>query len=342
MPPTPPIVDNGGNTAGPAEQRPAGLLPQTELSRLILFHGNNKDKTTPRAWAEMVDRHVTVLNWSNEQTAGAAIEAMREDANIWRQNLADHGDPDKRSVLKDWSKLKVEFLNRFEKHKTRACKVQALSTLKQHAQEACEPYYDRVCHALNTLTAKQMKTYEQGSDELKGFLECKDLFESALFMSGLRPEVRVYVEMELQDTTSSADIFTKARQTETAMASKSNKQLAAITTMEKPPDAWANYIMDQIRSTEDHQVAVVKAATKKKKPVRRARTKVLPGTGPQGGTMIPPAQRTRPILCNRCLQWGVHYSTECKISMEEVNRMTPQSRDNRPASAPYDPQYPNA
>ena len=98
----------GNGEEVPVAQRPAGLLPQTELSRLILFHGNGKDKTTPRAWAEMVDRHVTVLNWSNEQTAGAAIEAMREDANIWRQNLADHGDPDKRAVLKDWSKLKVK------------------------------------------------------------------------------------------------------------------------------------------------------------------------------------------------------------------------------------------
>ena len=329
-------VGNGEEV--PAAQRPAGLLPQTELSRLILFHGNGKDKTTPRAWAEMVDRHVTVLNWSNEQTAGAAIEAMREDANIWRQNLADHGDPDKRALLKDWSKLKVEFLNRFEKHKTRACKVQALSTLKQHQNEACEPYYDRVCHALNTLTAKQMKTYEQGSDQLKGFLECKDLFESALFMSGLRPEVRVYVEMELQENTSSAEIFTKARQTESAMASKSNKQIAALTAMDKPPDTWASYIMDQMRSNNDHQVAAMKASNKKK-PVKRSKTRIIPGSA---GPMLPPAQRSRPIFCNRCLQWGVHYSTECKISMEEVNRMTPQSRDSRPTSAPYDPQYPTA
>ena len=305
---------------------------------MILFHGNHKDKTTPRAWAEMVDRHITVLNWSNEQTAGAAIEAMREDANIWRQNLADHGDPEKRALLKDWSKFKVEFLNRFEKHKTRACKVQAISTLKQHQNEACEPYYDRVCHALNMLTAKQMKTYEQGSDELKGFLECKDIFESALFMSGLRPEVRVYVEMELQESTSSAEIFTKARQTESAMASKSSKQIAAIAAMEKPPDAWAAYIVDQLKSTEDLPIAAMKATPKKKKsPARRSATRVI-----TGNTMPPPGQRTQPVFCNRCKQWGVHYSTECKLSMEEVERMSPQSRDNRPTSVPYDSQYPNA
>ena len=153
----------------------------------------------------------------------------------------------------------------------------------------------------------------------------------------LIPEVRVYVEMELQEKTSSAEIFTKARQTESAMASKCNKQIGALTAMEKPPDAGASYIWDQIRSTDDHQVAAMKVSANKKKPVRRSKTRVIPG-----GPMIPPAQRSRPVFCYRCRQWGVHYSPECKISMEEVNRMTPQSRESRPSSAPYDPQYPSA
>ena len=48
----------------------AFMLPQSEMSRLIQFKGTSKDTVTAEAWAEMVDRHITVLKWSPEQTAG--------------------------------------------------------------------------------------------------------------------------------------------------------------------------------------------------------------------------------------------------------------------------------
>ena len=157
-------VGNQGGNQGQQhrQQQPPGnpapaaacMLPQSEMSRLVVFRGNSKDTVTAEAWAEMVDRHISVLKWSPEQTAGAAIESMRDDANIWRENVANSPAQAKRDWLKDWALMRPEFLKRFGKAKTRAAKVQGLGQLRQNPGEACGTYQDRVIHALDKLTAK--------------------------------------------------------------------------------------------------------------------------------------------------------------------------------------------
>ena len=149
------IADAAARAAAEAMKTMAtGTLPQSEMSRLVIFRGNSKDTVTAEAWAEMVDRHITVLKWSAEQTAGAAIESMRDDANIWRENLNNSADPDKKAILKDWTLLRKAFLTRFGKAKTRAARVQGLGQLKQANNETCRAFQDRVIHALDKLTAK--------------------------------------------------------------------------------------------------------------------------------------------------------------------------------------------
>ena len=55
----------------------------------------------------------------------------------------------------------------------------------------------------------------------------------------------------------------------------------------------------------------------------------------------PMAQR-RPMLCWKCKQWGKHLKEECKLSADEIARLTPQSKDDRPGGEVFDAQYPNA
>ena len=95
-------------------------LPAADMSRLVIFRGTNKDTVTAEAWADMVDRFVTILNWDSKQTAGAAVEAMRDDALSWVSTLKHDFDASRRALIEDWQLLKPEFLKRFEKYKSRA------------------------------------------------------------------------------------------------------------------------------------------------------------------------------------------------------------------------------
>ena len=216
------VGNQGGNQGQHRQQQPPGnpapaaaaacMLPQSEMSRLVVFRGNSKDTVTAEAWAEMVDRHISVLKWSPEQTAGAAIESMRDDANIWRENVANSPAQAKRDWLKDWALMRPEFLKRFGKVKTRAAKVQGLGQLRQNTGEACGTYQDRVIHALDKLTAKPAQACTT-RDERAGFNNCRDLFEAAIFLNGLRGDIRMYIEMELKETSTADEIYELARTT---------------------------------------------------------------------------------------------------------------------------------
>lgn len=307
----------------------ACMLPQSEMSRLVVFRGNSKDTVTAEAWAEMVDRHISVLKWSPEQTAGAAIESMRDDANIWRENVANSPAQTKRDWLKDWALMRPEFLKRFGKAKTRAAKVQGLGQLRQNTGEACGTYQDRVIHALDKLTAKPAQACTT-RDERAGFNNCRDLFEAAIFLNGLRGDIRMYIEMELKETSTADEIYELARTTEIALNSKTGHKVAFIdSNAEGALQAIQKEVKELKKSLETtEKIAAVTKTTKTDKPKDQVRNK-------------PMAQR-RPMLCWKCKQWGKHLKEECKLSADEIARLTPQSKDDRPGGEVFDAQYPNA
>ncbi len=311
-------------------------LPQSEIGRLTWFKGNTKDTITAEAWIDQVDRHITVLHWSPEQTAGAAIEAMREDANIWRENLGYSSET--KPLITDWTLLRPVFLARFTKLKNRAARVQALGQLKQ-GNESVHAYHDRVTHSLNKLTALKMSQRPAGP-RTEGYLECREDLQAAIFLCGLKPELKTAVETELEETSSLKDILKRALKVEQAHVSRSTHKMASMEMGEDGGGAQHQgrdmaEIKDLIRSmnpggaTEAKEtVAAFKAGSKPKKK----------------GTVnsIPMATRTNAILCWKCKQWGKHLQTECKLSSEAIGRLTPQTKDDRPSGQVYDTQFPNA
>ncbi len=306
------------------------MLPQSEMSRLVVFRGNSKDTVTAEAWAEMVDRHISVLNWTTKQTAGAAIESMRDDANIWRENLANSSDTDKRNLLEDWNAMKAVFLKRFGKAKTRAAKVQGLGQLRQATGETCGAYQDRVVHTLDKLTTAKMQTCD-GVNQKKGFTDCRDLFETAIFLNGLKGDLRMYVEMDLKDTTTTEEVYEMARATEIAVNSKNNQhKVGAVTSQQDHSmETLRGEVSELKRSMDQGHVA---AASDRRSNNNK----------PKVGQRDKPMSDRRPMLCWKCKQWGKHLSKECKLTAEEVARLTPMSKDDRPTGTVVDTQYPNA
>ncbi len=312
--------------AAAAGNPPPMMLPQSEMSRLVIFRGNSKDTVTAEAWADMVDRHITVLNWTTKQTAGAAIESMRDDANIWRENLNNSSDGVKRALLENWQAMRKEFLKRFGKAKTWAAKVHGLAQLRQAQGESCGTYQDRVVHTLDKLTAVKMK--DQAGQAATGFTACRDLFETAIFLNGLKGELRMYVEMDLEDETTTVQVYDLARKTEIAVNSRSGAQ-HKVAMLDGASDGKLEALRVEMTDLKKKVTTEQVGAVEKKR-------------APKAGQRDKPMKDRRPMLCWKCKQWGKHLSKECKLTVEEIARLTPMTKDDKPAGPVSDAQYPNA
>jgi hypothetical protein len=130
-----------------------------QLAAIPLFDG--KKGLEALSWAESVDRAQAQFNWSEEQTASAAIirghtsmanwiraeRAANIEYTRWAvpadvlgaDNQPLNPQPDDRPPV-----LRARFLNRFGPVYTAAGACSALTALKQKPQESCADYMDRV------------------------------------------------------------------------------------------------------------------------------------------------------------------------------------------------------
>lgn len=320
-----------GSSGGAQQGMLANRLPAADMSRLVIFRGTTKDTVTAEAWADMVDRFVTVLNWDSKQTAGAAVEAMRDDALTWVSNLKNDFDSGRRALVEDWQLLKPEFLKRFEKYKSRAARIQGLGTLRMMPTEDTVTYFDRLMHVCNKVVKHKISNYQDGTGEHKAFLDCYDDFVSAVFLHGLRAEIRMHVEMDLKDEDNARGIFERARAIEHGFMAK--KAAVAVLAHDMPE-------VPQAPQPEGSQQ--VAASSLKSKGKGKATPRAPASASFSRRSPAKPARsvegRSRPIFCFKCKQWGLHYRNECMLSDKECAALTPQDRNQEPASV-YDAQY---
>ena len=319
-----------GHAAGGAGAVVNNRLPAADMSRLVIFRGTTKDTVTAEAWADMVDRFVTVLNWDAKQTAGAAVEAMRDDALTWVSTLKHDFDASRRALIEDWRLLKPEFLKRFEKYKSRAARIQGMGTLRMSHSEDTLTYFDRVMHVCNKVVKRKISKYEDGSAEHKAFLDCYDDFVSAVFLHGLRGEIRLHAEMDLKDEDTARNIFDRARAIEHGFLAKKAAVAALAHEVQEPLPP---------RQTQPQGAQQVAASTVRPKargkPAQKTASRAASVTKRPVRSM---SGRTRPVFCFKCKQWGLHYRHECLLSDKECAALTPQDRNQEPASV-YDAQY---
>lgn len=330
------MANNGGNDAPAAGA--ARFMSQAEMSRLPQFKGNNKDSITAEAWTEMVDRHITVLKWNAEQTAGAAIEALRDEANVWRENL-QNGRADQKAILKDWTVMRTAFLERFTRVGSRATKVQNLGNLKQGNGETCAAFGDRVIHALDKLTATAYAT--QNNDNRKtGFMACRDLLEGAIFLCGIKNDIRLWVEMDMTDQSSNEDLRKLAQKAEIALGTRNsgNPKVHAITATTEKEEGHVTDLKNELKELK----ATVRALSKGETVAAMSKSSSAGAMRPRR-PLPPMGERDRPIHCWRCRQWGKHTKTECRLTDAQVANLTPMKKEDKPEGMEFiDAQFPNA
>ena len=290
------------------------MLPQTEVSRLPQFRGNEKDTLSVEQWAVMVDRHIDVLNWTPRQVAGAACEALRDDAAEWQQNLATSPHDDKRAAVKDWTLLRPRLVKRFDAlSRDKVKRVEALATLKQHAHETVDRYADRVEKVINLLTKNALEKARGNLERKQGYLDTRELIESSIFHNGLRQDVKQWVNARYAEANDDHETLLElARSGENAEQRSRGAKVHAVSTSEP--------------------TAQVAATTRKQPAGNRQKMK---------RTRNIPMNERNAIKCYKCKQWGRHMMRECKLTREECESLTP-GPDERPVGDVHDTQYPNA
>ena len=321
-------AENDGQNAAALAAAAAHLPPPVMLSQqqgILPFRGNPaKDAQEPEAWVESVNRLVTMMKWTPQQAAGAATECMRDEAARWLENLKN--DRRKRNMVTDWTLLAPEFSKKWGTRRTQTAKVQYISNLQQRPAETTSLYQDRVTHAINKLIKDRMDKYVI-EDEINAFLNCREAFEIALFVTGLHKELRQFVEWEMKDDSTSEQVFEFAKRAEEAFHSK-NKDKAKVAAITDESLDLAKELKDIkaiISKSDTEEVAAVTKGQPKRKPLKDK-----------------PMSERPAVFCFKCKQWGKHILKECKLSAEDISRLTPQSKADKPKGQVKDTQFPNA
>jgi hypothetical protein len=320
--------------ANAADNAAGDAVNMAALGKLPYFRGNAKDTMAAHTWADGVDRARGLHKWTEEMACQGAMEAFREQANTWRENLS-RGTPEQKAMLKNWTNLKKEFLKRFSLTRSSAQQIDIVSNLTQRNNERAKDFYDRVLNSLDNVNEDEHDACTS-DDQKAGYLRCKNLHQRLLFVAGLLPETRKWVEAQMKPSEATlADLEQLANQWEGAAKSKnSNRQIAGYSLELAPEGASGG-------AANSEERIVAELAALKTQFARLAGGKKN-NTGEKKKTTMPPmSARDKWRNCFRCKQWGLHIRDECKLSDSQVAQLQPQDKVTKPSGPAFDSQFPN-
>ena len=111
------------------------------------------------------------------------------------------GKPHKKACLKDWQQLKPALTKRFADSLTAAQKQAFVRGLVQATNESVQDFFDRVALALSKVhqNHRDALTGTEIDSQKKGYDASLDVTLGTLFVSGLKNEIREYVECNMPD-----------------------------------------------------------------------------------------------------------------------------------------------
>ena len=323
-------ADGAGAPLGVA---PVEVAEGESTVRLPPWKGNGKDSTTIELWIDQVDRTATQKQWNGARTAAAVCDSLKENAARWMAVQKAHAT--KRVVLQDWKDLKPALKKRFADALTQVQRQSYAKGLIQASNESAQDFFDRVAFALSMIHENRREALAGAELEgqRKGYDASQDVSLGSIFASGLRADIREYVELQMEGTSTSDELL------QLAIKSETSKGLGAKTAALKLAVVNAG---DE-RSEEMKRVTEELAALK-------SRLNTFSGGAKKNGngqtdkkkTPLPPwGERRTWFYCYKCKQHGLHVSRECRLTQEQRDSLIPQPRFPIPTTTPHDEQYPN-
>jgi len=210
-------VGGAGALQGQAQAR---AQEEVSLTRLPPWKGNGKDATTIDLWIDQVERMATQKGWDAQRTAAAVCDALRDNAARWMAVMK--ANPTKREGLNDWTLLKPAISKRFADSLTAAQKQSFVRGLTQASNESVQDFFDRVALALSKVHENHRDGL-QGAEltgQKKGYDKSLDVTLGTLFVSGLKAEIREYVECNMKEKADSDALLELNRNLQKALGLK--------------------------------------------------------------------------------------------------------------------------
>jgi hypothetical protein len=256
--------------------------------------------------------------------------------------------------------MKPLLIKRYSTIKTCTQGAKQFATLTQKSGEPVENFYDKTQMAMIIVHEKLRAAIPVAeAHRLRGYNNCADGTQALLFVAGLLPYLKTFVDDQIEEDSTLEQILkwaVKEGQSRGGLKGQHSINAVQVEEQQQPRDrTWAAEMSDmetrykKLLSTE---IAGVKASYKDTgaKPKPKPPTKGGRGGGNSsakgGGTRgdlppLPPmAQRDKWIYCSCCLQWGKHVTRECGYTRDAARKeFTPMDKFVRPTTAPRDNQF---
>jgi hypothetical protein len=195
-------------------------------------------------------------------------------------------------------------------------------------------------------------------ERLRGYKECADGTQALLFVAGLLPYLKTFVDDRIEEDSTLEQILKWAVKGEQWRGGHKGHSINAVQVEEQEPPwerVWATEMTEmetRYKNLLSAEIAGVKASyrdtgakPKAKPPMRGGRGRgnsSSRGGGTRGDLppLPPMAQRDKWIYCSCCLQWGKQVRRECGYTKDAARKeFTPMDKFVRPTTAPRDNQF---
>jgi hypothetical protein len=169
--------------------------------RLQFWYGNSKDRTSIEWWCDAVDRIKDQKGWDNDagkkSAASVAVDALREEAALLMSIIAKGHQA---AAVKDWSLMKPLLIKRYSTIKTCTQRAKQFATLTQKSGEPVENFYDRTQMAMIIVHEKPRAAIPAAENErLISYNTCADGTQALLFVAGLLPYLKTFVDDRIEE-----------------------------------------------------------------------------------------------------------------------------------------------
>jgi hypothetical protein len=196
--------------------------------------------------------------WNNDagkkSTALVAVDSLREEAALLMSIIAKGHQT---AAVKDWSLMKPIFIKRYSTIKTCTQGGKQFATLTQKSGEPVENFYDRRQMAMIIVHEKPRTANPvEEVERLRSYIECADGTQALLFVAGLLPYLKTFVDKSIEEDSTLEPILKWAVKGEQLRGGHKGHSIHAVQVEEHEPPrerAWAAEMTDGDQVQESAQ-----------------------------------------------------------------------------------------
>jgi hypothetical protein len=186
----------------------------------------------------------TRKGWNNEQgkksAASVAVDSLREEAALLMTIIAKGHQS---AAVKDWSLMKPILIKKYSTIKTCTERAKQFPTLTQKSGEPVENFYDRTQMAMIIVHEKPRAAIPVAEVErLRGYSDCADGTQALLFVAGLLPYLKTFVDNRIEEDSKLEQILKWVVKGEQSRGGHKGHSIKAVQVEEQEPPqerAWA-------------------------------------------------------------------------------------------------------